>query len=164
MPRSVDIYNGVQRYESATVRAMMQEWVGRLRRKSVQLRSFEEVRAGLTVLQELDRGLQDIPVFQIVGSVGRHKDFTGNFLPTSAVSKERWSRIFAETVGETGLPPVEVYQVGDEYYVRDGHHRISVARDMGFKTIQAYVTEVKHQSLGVNDELDGASQSSDEGN
>jgi hypothetical protein len=142
MPREMDLVNGAQRYESATLRAFWEEVIARLRGKPARLLSFEEVRECLRLWREMDRGLQDIPVNQIVGSVGRPNDFTGSFLPKPAVDRDRWSRIFAETVGDLGLPPIEVYQVGDEYYVRDGNHRVSVARDMGFKTIEARVTEV----------------------
>ncbi|MBZ0285111.1 MAG: hypothetical protein K8L97_30540 [Anaerolineae bacterium] len=150
MSREMDILMGVQRFENATVRAMMQEMIGRLRGKSTQLQSFDEMREKFAAWQEIGRGLQDIPLNRIVGSVGRHQDFTRSFLPKSAISKERWSHIFAEVVGELGLPPVEVYDLCGDYYVRDGHHRVSVARELGFKTVQAYVTEVQVPVTGDN--------------
>jgi hypothetical protein len=142
MPNTPEFMQGVQRYENDTLYAFWEEIVGRLLGKPTHLLSFDDVRECLRLWQELDRGLQDIPMERIVGSVGRPNDFTGSFRPKNAVNRERWSRIFAETIGDLGLPPVEVYQVGDEYYVRDGNHRVSVARSMGFETIQAYVTEV----------------------
>lgn len=116
--------------------------IGHLRGKPAQLLSFDEVRARLRLREESYKGLQNIPVADIVGSVGRYQDFTGSFLPKSAVNKDRWSRIYAETVGEMGLPPIEVYRVSAVYFVRDGNHRVSVARALHYKTIQAYVTEV----------------------
>lgn len=143
MAREMDILMGVQRFENAAVRAMLQEMIGRLRGKPTHLQSFDQVRERFSAWQEIERGLHDIPLERIVGSVGRHQDFTRSFLPKSAVSKERWSLIFAEVMGELGLPPVEVYDLCGNYYVRDGHHRISVARELGFKTIEAYVTEVQ---------------------
>jgi hypothetical protein len=142
MPKEKDLVNGAQRYESATLRAFWEEIVGWLLHKETGLLNFNDVRECLRLWQERDHGLQDIPVNRIVGSVGRPNDFTGKFRPKSAVDRDRWSRVFAETVGDAGLPPIEVYQVGDNYYVRDGNHRVSVARDMGFKTIEARVTEV----------------------
>ena len=88
------------------------------------------------------KGLQDIPLDKIVGSVGRHKDFTGTFLPKMGEMKERWSRVYAKMNSMEGVPPIEVYQVDDVYFVRDGNHRVSVARELGSETIQAHVTEL----------------------
>lgn len=59
------------------------------------------------------------------------------------VDKDRWIRIYVETLDGLGLPPIEVYRLGEVYFVRDGNHRVSVAREQGQKTIQAYVTEVE---------------------
>ena len=143
MEWNMDILQGVQRYESAITRAFWEEIFGRLRGKPVHLLNFEEERARLGLWKELYVGLQDVPLAAIVGSVGRHQDFTRSFLPKSGgVNKDRWSRVFAETVGKTGLPPVELYKVNDVYFVRDGNHRVSVARDMGSDRIEAYVTEL----------------------
>lgn len=142
MNKEMDIYKGTVEYEHATMRAFWQEMFGHLRGKPAQLLSFEDIRTRLRLREELYRGLQDIPLKSIVGSVGRYTDFTSTFLPKSSIDKERWSRIYAEVQGTMGLPPIEVYQVGDVYFVRDGNHRVSVALAMGQKTIQAYVTEV----------------------
>ncbi len=142
MLKELDIYQGAQRYESATQQAFWQKVFSHLRGKPAQLLSFEDVRARLRLREESYKGLQDISVDAIVGSVGRYKDFTSSFLPTSAVNKERWSRVYAETMGAMGLPPIEVYRVGEVYFVRDGNHRVSVARELGYDTIQAYVTEL----------------------
>lgn len=137
------IMMGVQRFERAASHAFWQEIFARLRGQDSNLQSFEEVRVALNAWSEQEVGLRDIPMARIVGSVGRHKDFTHTFLPKPAVSRDRWSRIFVNMMGEAGLPPIEVYQLGDYYYVRDGNHRVSVARALGFDSIQAYVTEVR---------------------
>ncbi|MCA0452402.1 MAG: hypothetical protein LCI00_00280 [Chloroflexi bacterium] len=142
MPNTMDMYLATVEYEHATVRAFWQEMIGHLRGKPAQLLSFEDIRARLRLREELYRGLQDIPLEAIVGSVGRYTDFTNTFLPKSVVNKDRWSRIYAEVQGTMGLPPIEVYQVGEVYFVRDGNHRVSVALALGQKTIEAYVTEV----------------------
>lgn len=143
MNREMDMAKGAQAYESASARAFWQEIIGHLRGKPAQLLSFEDVRTRLRLREELYRGLQDVPVDSIVGSVGRYTDFTSTFLPKSAINKERWSRIYAEVHGDIGLPPIEVYQVGEVYFVRDGNHRVSVALAVGQKTIEAYVTQVE---------------------
>jgi len=142
MNNAMDMVNGAREYESVAMRAFWQEMIGHLRGKPAQLLSFEEVRTRLRLREELYRGLQDIPLDAIVGSVGRYSDFTGTFLPKSAINKDRWTRIYAEAEGNMGLPAIEVYQLGEVYFVRDGNHRVSVALAMGQKTIEAYVTEV----------------------
>lgn len=155
-----DIIIGAERYESATARAFWQEMFGHLRGKPAHLLSFEAIRARLRLHAEMYQGLQDIPLKDIVGSVGRYQDFTSTFLPRSVVNKDRWSRIYAETLGGMGLPPIEVYQLGDVYFVRDGNHRVSVARELGQKTIQAYVTVVDIpfclNRKDINEQVDAA--------
>jgi hypothetical protein len=77
-----------------------------------------------------------------VGSVGRYKDFTRSFLPRTNAIRSRWQRLDALARGPEGFPPIEVYKIGDVYFVIDGNHRVSVARQLGAKTIEAYVTEL----------------------
>ena len=74
---------------------------------------------------------------------GRYTDFTRDFLPREEINEHRWARIMREASGLKGLPPIEVYQIGEAYFVRDGNHRVSVARKMGAPMIEAYVTKVK---------------------
>jgi hypothetical protein len=87
-------------------------------------------------------GLRTIPLARIVGSVDSMRDFDRLFRPTSSRVRERWERLaLAQRRGES-IPPIDVYQVGDLYFVADGHHRVSIALTTGQKTIDAYVTEV----------------------
>jgi len=115
----------------------------RLRGQSTELLSFNEVRQKLRLSDERNLGLQDIPLDAIVGSVGRYKDFNRKFLPTNKVNKDRWKTVDTLLMGATGLPPIDVYKVGEAYFVIDGNHRVSVARAEGLPTIEAYVTEFK---------------------
>lgn len=133
---------GVNKFQGARSRAFMQEMLSLLRGKSAELLSFDDVRARLRLREESYRGLQDIPLDKVVGSVGRYKEFTQTFLPKTNEMRERWSRVYAKVNSMEGVPPIEVYQVGDGYFVRDGNHRVSVARQVGAKTIQAHVTEL----------------------
>ncbi|MBK8046478.1 MAG: transcriptional regulator [Anaerolineales bacterium] len=87
-------------------------------------------------------GTRVVPLEKIVGSVGRYHDFTRTFLPRSAVNAERWARVDAILNSMEGYPPIELYKIGDVYFVRDGNHRISVARANGLSEIEAYVTEI----------------------
>ena len=119
-----------------------------LTKESVSLLSFEDVQQKLRLAQNAYRGLQQVPLDQIVGSVGRYHDFTRTFLPLVESDSMRWQRI-AELQLETGLPPIELYKVGDTYFVKDGNHRVSVARQFGMKTIEAYVWEYETQTGGL---------------
>jgi len=121
----------------------MERVLARLRGKSSELLSYEEVRQQLHALEKSEEKLEEIPLAAIVGSVGRYADFTRSFLPKKESGMERWARVKVGTTSLRGLPPIEVYRLGEAYFVKDGHHRISVARQDGSKFIQAYVTEVR---------------------
>jgi hypothetical protein len=109
---------------------------------------FEEVVEALGRVGEQDLGLQRVPLNSIVGTVDRTRDFDRSFRPTSPRLRTRWQRIAeAQRRGEA-LPPVSLYRIGDLHFVRDGHHRVSVARSLGHDDIDAYVTEV-HTSIGA---------------
>jgi hypothetical protein len=103
---------------------------------------FDEVVAALGRRSERDLGLQSIPVDAIVGTVDRGKEFDRNFRPTSARVRPRFERIAkAQRRGES-MPPIDVYKVGELYFVRDGHHRVAVAREHRRELIDARVVEV----------------------
>lgn len=89
-------------------------------------------------------GVCDIPLKDIRGSAGRHWDFTPRFLPSinNKINKDRWRIIYTLVVTGEGFPPIQVYKLGNLYFVEDGHHRVSVANYLGWKTIQAHITEV----------------------
>jgi hypothetical protein len=103
---------------------------------------FEEVAEALGRRGERRLGLQTIPLDSIVGTVDRTREFDRRFRPTSRRVRQRWQRIAeAQRRGEP-MPPIRVYRIGDMHFVEDGHHRVSVARMLGHKDIDAYVTEV----------------------
>ncbi|MEM6530718.1 MAG: hypothetical protein AAF653_20640 [Chloroflexota bacterium] len=136
-------HEGISRFQNARMRAFWTEMIALMRGKPAELMNFEDIRARLRLSEESYRGLQDIPLEKIAGSVGRYRDFTSNFLPKKGKMQERWSRVYAQANSLSGLPPIEVYRVGDVYFVRDGNHRVSVARQLKSKTIQAHVTELR---------------------
>ena len=152
MPDDIDdvvFLEGVSKFQSARIRAFWDEVFSLLRGKSAELLSFEDIRARLRLREEYYKGLQEVPLDQIVGSVGRYRDFNRRFLPKTNKMQERWSRVYAQASGMMGLPPIELYKVGDVYFVRDGNHRVSVARQLGAKGIQAHVTELP-TSISLN--------------
>ncbi|VXC17597.1 ParB N-terminal domain-containing protein [Aeromicrobium sp. 9AM] len=109
----------------------------------VQSMSFDDVVEALGRKAENYIGTKVIPLDAIVGSVDKVRDFDRRFRPTSAVSRQRWERLArASRTGEV-IPPIEVYQIGDYYFVRDGHHRVSVARSLGIDLIEAKVTAIE---------------------
>jgi uncharacterized ParB-like nuclease family protein len=87
--------------------------------------------------------LQEIPLHHIVGSVGRQRDFTKGFLPLHQGLEERWTTIWQLVHGFEGVPPIEVYEINGQYFVLDGHHRVSVAKQLGMTSIESYVTRLK---------------------
>jgi len=103
---------------------------------------FEEVVEALGRAGERHIGLQSIPLDSIVGTVDRSKDFDRRFRPTSTRTRPRWERIADAQRRGQDMPPILVYRISDLHFVRDGHHRVSVARAHGRTHIDAYVTEV----------------------
>jgi hypothetical protein len=103
---------------------------------------FEEVAEALGRTGQHDLGLQVVPLEAIVGSVDRSVDFDRGLRPTSARLRSRWERINAAQRRGEALPPVSLFKVGGLYFVRDGHHRVSVAKSLGRTDIDAYVVEV----------------------
>jgi uncharacterized ParB-like nuclease family protein len=127
-------------WNRARRKILYQEVVCFFKQCSVDLLSFEEVRTKLHLSQRICRGLQEIPLDRIRGSVGRYDDFTSAFLPRKRHMQERWERVdVAMIAGKT--PPIDVYQVGESYFVLDGNHRVSIARQHGLESIEAYVWE-----------------------
>jgi hypothetical protein len=103
---------------------------------------FEEVARALGRVGERRLGLELIPLDSIIGTVDRSREFDRDFRPTSPRVRERWERInLAQRRGEA-MPPIDVYRIGELHFVKDGHHRVSVAHALGYRDIEAYVTEV----------------------
>lgn len=122
----------------AALRSVFARWAG----NSPRLLSYEDVRRKLKARETAKIELKEIPLDAIVGSVGRYDDFTRGFLPRRDSSEGRWAGVKVAVTGLGGLPPIEVYQIGDAYFVLDGNHRVSVARDVGASQIEAYVRKM----------------------
>jgi hypothetical protein len=103
---------------------------------------YEEVIAALGFVSEQRVGLQVVPLDAIVGTIDRARDFDRHFRPTSRRVRSRWEQIAAVMRRGEPLPPVDLLKLGELYFVRDGHHRVSVASALGLADIDAYVTEV----------------------
>jgi hypothetical protein len=103
---------------------------------------YSEVLDALGFVSERQIGLQVVALETIVGSVDRGHDFDRRFRPTSARVRSRWEQIATAVRRGEPLPPVDLLRIGEIHFVRDGHHRVSVARALGLNEIDAYVTEV----------------------
>ncbi|KAA3647881.1 MAG: universal stress protein [Chloroflexi bacterium] len=132
----------VEDFRFARRRATAERIMARLRGRSGQLLSFEDVREKLHATEGVPRGLEEIPLDAIVGSVGRYEDFTRKFYPRADSDQGRWSRLKSAFPNVGEMPPIDVYRIGDAYFVLDGNHRVSVARQAGATHIPAYITEV----------------------
>jgi len=125
----------------------------RLRREPGDLNvilPFEEVVEALGRTGERSLGLKVVDLDHIVGTVDRTREFDRDFRPTTPRMRERWERIAQAMRRGESIPPVSLYKIGDIHFVRDGHHRVSVARALGRKDIDAYVTEVSTR-VGTGD-------------
>jgi hypothetical protein len=98
---------------------------------SNQLLYFDEVKSALGAVEQVYLGMRTVEVAKIVGSVGRHRDFDRAFLPSKGDLGTRWKRIDEMMHRAEELPPISLYKIGDAYFVRDGNHRVSVARQQG---------------------------------
>ena len=131
-------------FKKARSKAALQRFWAGIRGKSMDLLPYDEISAKLQAFNKVDRGLQTVKVKDIVGSVGRNEDFDRNFSPLNDADIFRWAQVktaMTSPIG-TGVPPVSLYKVGEAYFVLDGNHRVSIARQMGLDEIEAYVTEI----------------------
>lgn len=127
-------------WKNARRKLLYNEVVCLIKQCSVDLLSFDAVRTELNLRQKINRGLQEIRLDRIRGSVGRFGDFSAAFLPRKEHLRQRWVNVeVAMLAGKT--PPIEVYQIGESYFVVDGNHRVSVARQLQQEVIEAYVWE-----------------------
>ncbi len=136
-------------------RVFFQSVLSMFRQKTTDLLAFDDVRSMLKLNHTRYLGVQDVPLEKIVGSVGRYHDFTRAFLPLNDSQENRWRGVYDLTTGGRGFPPVDLFKIGDIYFVRDGNHRVSVARANDAETIEAYVTEYETSiDLKPEDSLD----------
>jgi hypothetical protein len=131
-------------FARARAKAFFNEIAAMIARRPNEPLSFEAVKRSLKVFGQAYRGVQTVMIDKIIGSATlRYNDFDRAFLPTQARTKMRWRNIDRLYYQNVDLPPVQLYQIGEYYFVRDGHHRISVARERGQQFIDGEVIEVQ---------------------
>jgi nucleotide-binding universal stress UspA family protein len=145
----------VEDFRRARRRAALERILAPLTGRSTSLLSYDDVRQKLKARETAKQELENVPLDAIVGSVGRYTDFTRSFLPKKDSDEARWARVMTAVTDFKGVPPIELYRIGDAYFVRDGNHRVSVARELGATHIHAFVTEVQTKvPLAPDDEPD----------
>jgi hypothetical protein len=142
-------------FSNAMHKAFKEELKGFVLRKSFRLLPFEEVKEKLEICFLKESGIQSIPLASIIGSEGRYRSFTRHFFPLQEDLRDRWKKVDQAQLANEDLPPVELYRVAGTYFVKDGHHRISVARTKGKKYIDARVYDYECDvPLDVDTDLD----------
>ena len=130
-------------FQRAHRRASLEVLLSRLSGHPVDLLSYNDVIDKLGIAGHSHLGVRPIPLDAIVGSVGRYQDFTRTFLPRSKEDEDRWVSVGAAATSVADLPPIQVYMIGDTYFVLDGNHRVSLARGHNLHEINANVIEVR---------------------
>ena len=143
-------------YERARRRALLNRLLNVLTGRRNSLMSFHEAKSSGTCFGQFHLGMQEVPLSAIVGSIDRTRDFDRDFYPLTTHTRERWERVNRAVSLDLLLPPVSLYKVGEVYFVKDGHHRISVARYRGMGYVDADVTE--YRMPGKRLRVDGSGQ------
>ncbi|MCX7820746.1 MAG: hypothetical protein N2258_03625 [Brevinematales bacterium] len=135
-------FNAKKKFERARKKAFLNDLMSKLLNKENELLQLDEIKYLVPPKAMVYRGIKSIPIDKIVGSEGRYRDFDRDFLPRQDNTKERWENIEVAKEKNISLPPISVYKIGDHYIVRDGNHRVSVAKELGQEFIDAEVTEL----------------------
>jgi len=128
-------------YNRARFRAFLNKVWAVVSGQPTNLLSYDEIKEKLRIGGPIYRGLHTVRIDQIAGSLNRYHQFDRAFLPVQDETAERWQRVDRAFYEDIGLPPVVLYKVGQVYFVVDGHHRVSVARQQGQVFIEAEVRE-----------------------
>lgn len=129
-------------FDKARNKAFFNELIGKFFNKQAELLQFDEVKYLLSPQGMVYRGIKAIPIDRIIGSEGRYRDFDKKFMPLKSHTRSRWENIDVLKQQDRPLGAISVYKIGDYYFVRDGNHRVSVAREMKQDYIDAEIVEL----------------------
>jgi hypothetical protein len=130
-------------FNKAKSRANLDTLINRFAPERRELLSFEDVKELVKPGGESYKGMRAVAVSQITGSEGRYRDFTRAFLPKREMLRHRWESVDRAYLGYVDLPPIRLYEIGGVYFVRDGNHRVSVAKTQGIERIDAEIVSLK---------------------
>lgn len=131
-----------EEFNDAYQKGFWRSVLGWITRNKSELLPYDEVRKALPIKGQHYIGVKEVPLDRIVGSVNRYHDFDRAFLPRQTHTRERWENVDIAHLQDIILPPIEVFKIGDIYFVKDGNHRVSVARQKGAAYIDALVIEL----------------------
>ncbi len=132
-------------FTRARNRALINELQNFLAPDKRKLLSFHDVKKILKPHNEVYVGMKAVPINKIIGSEGRYRDFDNHFLPRSGYLRQRWERIDEAHLTDVSLPPIQLYEIAGMYFVRDGNHRVSVAKSQGVEFIDAEIISLKSE-------------------
>ncbi len=138
----LDLSAALDDFRQARRQAALKAVLARLQGSSLELLSYEDVSRKLRVTGQMERGVREIPLDKIVGSVGRYDEFDRSFLPLKDHDAQRWAGLRTAAPDPGDLPAIDVYQIDDAYFVIDGNHRVSIARQSGMAFLEANVIEI----------------------
>ncbi|OHD11774.1 MAG: hypothetical protein A2086_12000 [Spirochaetes bacterium GWD1_27_9] len=139
-------------FDRAYFEAMISRIFDRFQGEKDSLLSFSEIMKFVKIKNQSYKGMQFVLIDDIVGSEGRYNDFNKKFLPKRRILRERWQRVDEAHYKDVILPPIQLYQLGKAYFVRDGNHRVSVAKRQGMEFIDAEVTEI-YTDIEINPDM-----------
>lgn len=142
MSDMVEKIEAEEEFHRARRKAILSSMFAAVRGRNLDLLSFDEVKQLLKPADEAFAGTKTIEIKNIVGSEGRYRDFDRNFLPRRMETRHRWQSISQAHRQGIGLPAIQVYEIDGMYFIRDGNHRVSVARQRGIEFIEAHVTKI----------------------
>lgn len=142
---ALEYSKAIEDFHSVRAKARLQHLWASVTGKSDELLQYDEITRKMHIKGLSSKGIKEIPLDAIVGSVNRYRDFDKDFLPLRNEDVERWARVKAAMTspGSPGLPPIRVYKIGEAYFVLDGNHRVSIAKQMGLEKLEAHVVEIK---------------------
>ena len=129
-------------FEEAYFRGFVRSIEKWLYQNDTRLLAFNDILRHLSIKGQYDAGFQEIEIDKIIGSVNRYADFDDAFLPRQKHTRSRWEKIDRAYLRDEILPPIDVYQIGEFYFVIDGNHRVSVAKKRGQIWIDAHVIKI----------------------
>lgn len=132
-------------FARARNKALFNEIQHFLKPEEAAMISFRDIKELLKPQNETYLGMKVIPIEKIVGSEGRYKDFDNQFFPKNTFIKERWEHVDEAVIKDIILPPIKVYELGGLYFVRDGNHRVSVAKSKGVEFIDAEIVSLQSE-------------------
>jgi hypothetical protein len=149
IPKTIPSVTSLNMFNQSLHQGWLRRFWAKLTRRCFCLEDLDETIKCCPVESSHYLGHKTVNIDNIRGTQGKADEFDRGFYPTQERSRTRWIGIALEKLRGRDLPPVELIQIGNNYYVRDGHHRISVSRAMGQDFVDAEVTimQLRQQSF-----------------